>query len=708
MTANKWVITAIIIALVAIAATAAYTVYNNQLTQAEQGRISPTPTRLSSNTPTQTPITQTGAQLFSQNCAGCHGSLSTTNLRGSTASQIQTAISNVGAMRSLSSLTSAQIQEITSALSSTVITPAPSTTAGTGASLYAQYCAGCHGQLTSTTKPNRTAAQIATAISSVGSMSSLSSLTTAQIQSIAAALASPMTTPAPTTSVSTGAQLYAQYCAGCHNPLTSSTKIGRTASQITSAINNVGSMNSLSSLSTTQIQAIATALVSPSSSPSPSPSLPPDAQVYSNGQYRVIAWNDLGMHCYNPSFKDIGVLPPYNNLWAQVIRLGEEPQIVTSGVSVSYRIIDNTYSVGKTDFWSYEDKLFGTNLPDNIGLTGAGLTGTMVPTASAQNGRADHFEVDGVPLTEYRDSATNVRYPFMLAVIEVKNLQGTLLARTTVVAPVSTEMTCNNCHGDTGIATTKYPITPTGKVDTNILTLHDYLHPSTPSRMNSRPVLCANCHSSNALGLTGLNGVPSLSNSMHSAHATGAGITSDTNGCYNCHPGPTTKCLRDVMSTQFGMTCISCHGTMSQVAANTNPWLNEPRCDSSNCHPSTTTRLNNPLFRKSTAMGGIYCEACHGPTHAIAPTTQANDAIQVMALQGSNGPLGNCSTCHGSNMGGGNPHVASDSIPPNALLFVVLPFSISAPIFAFVAFKKKLWKRLNFSTLHFWESHKND
>ena len=44
-----------------------------------------------------------------------------------------------------------------------------------------------------------------------------------------------------------------------------------------------------------------------------------------DGRYVVIAWNDLGMHCMDPSFEDFSVLPPYNNLVAQVVRRGEEP-----------------------------------------------------------------------------------------------------------------------------------------------------------------------------------------------------------------------------------------------------------------------------------------------------------------------------------------------------------------------------------------------
>ena len=43
------------------------------------------------------------------------------------------------------------------------------------------------------------------------------------------------------------------------------------------------------------------------------------------GNYVVIGWNDLGMHCYNHDFQDLAVLPPYNTLWAQVIQRGDPP-----------------------------------------------------------------------------------------------------------------------------------------------------------------------------------------------------------------------------------------------------------------------------------------------------------------------------------------------------------------------------------------------
>lgn len=64
-----------------------------------------------------------------------------------------------------------------------------------------------------------------------------------------------------TTSATDGVALYGTNCAGCHNPLASSTKKNRTAAQIQAAINgNVGGMGFLSTLTAAQVQAIADVL----------------------------------------------------------------------------------------------------------------------------------------------------------------------------------------------------------------------------------------------------------------------------------------------------------------------------------------------------------------------------------------------------------------------------------------------------------------
>ena len=376
-----------------------------------------------------------------------------------------------------------------------------------------------------------------------------------------------------------------------------------------------------------------------------------------NGTYKILAWNDLGMHCYNRDFSNLAVLPPYNNLWVQVIQAGDPPKMVTSGITVSYSYADNTYSVGKTNFWTYAKALFGATLADNVGLKGKGLSGTLDLSG-------DHYVAEGIPLTEFSDSAPTVRQPYQVATVVVKDsTTGAVLATQSVVTPTSSEMRCDNCHSDTGRA---HPQKLTGKVETNILQFHD--EQSGTHLMTSQPVLCASCHSSNALGAPGKSGIKSLSNAMHETHS--EEIPNTLDGCYNCHPGPQTRCLRDVMSQTKGMTCVDCHGTMSKVSQNTSPWLNEPRCDT--CHNNGKFNQNNALYRLSKDHGGLYCEACHDSTHAVAPSREAADAIKFIALQGKNGPISTCTVCHTTPPAGNlGPHGTSftptDTVPPTVL-----------------------------------------
>ena len=377
-----------------------------------------------------------------------------------------------------------------------------------------------------------------------------------------------------------------------------------------------------------------------------------------NGTYKILAWNDLGMHCYNRDFSNLAVLPPYNNLWVQVIQAGDPPKLVTTGITVTYSYADNTYSVGKTNFWTYAKALFGATLADNVGLKGKGLSGTLDLSG-------DHYVAEGIPLTEYSDSAPTVRQPYQVATVVVKDsTSGAVLATQSVVTPTSSEMRCDNCHSDTGRA---HPQKLTGKVETNILQFHD--EQSGTHLMTSQPVLCASCHSSNALGAPGKSGIKSLSNAMHETHA--EEIPNTLDGCYNCHPGPQTRCLRDVMSQTKGMTCIDCHGTMSKVSQNTSPWLNEPRCDT--CHNNGKFNQNNALYRLSKDHGGLYCEACHDSTHAVAPSREASDAIKFIALQGKNGPISTCTVCHTTPPAGNlGPHgtaftTTPDITPPTVL-----------------------------------------
>jgi hypothetical protein len=378
-------------------------------------------------------------------------------------------------------------------------------------------------------------------------------------------------------------------------------------------------------------------------------------------RYQVLAWNDLGMHCYNGSFADMMVLPPYNTLWAQVVRVDDPPSIVTTGVIVSYEFPGNTYSAWKTDFWDYATQLFGlaTPLPANVGLRGKGLTGTLDPAG-------DHFTAAGIPLTEYSDADTHTRQPYQTAIITVRDAEsGAVLTSATVVAPISSEMNCVMCHGDTGDATTRYPITPTGDFQMNILALHDYLSQSKypaghkGSLLGRKPVLCAECHADAALGAPGLPGISSLSNAMHRHHnpTNAPDIAPNNDGCYNCHPGTDTQCLRCVMSQRYGIGCVDCHGDIVQVAKNPKPWVSEPKCSNPACHGAAYA-TDQPLYRNSKGHGGLYCATCHDSPHAIAVSREASDAIKFIELQGSAGTLRVCTTCHATIPTGAFRHAA--------------------------------------------------
>ncbi len=208
--------------------------------------------------------TPQGSTLYANNCAWCHGPLTTSSKLNRNASQIQGAIdADIGGMSYLSVLTAAEVQAIADALVSA--TPPPTD----GPTLYANNCAGCHGPLATSSKLNRNASQIQGAIdANIGGMGYLSVLTATEVQAIADALVSG--TPPP----SDGPTLYANNCATCHGPLATSSKLNRSARQIQGAIDaDVGGMGSLSVLTATEVQAIADALVSAAPPPTDGPTL---------------------------------------------------------------------------------------------------------------------------------------------------------------------------------------------------------------------------------------------------------------------------------------------------------------------------------------------------------------------------------------------------------------------------------------------------
>lgn len=458
----------------------------------------------------------------------------------------------------------------------------------------------------------------------------------------------------------------------------------------------------------------------------------------------LLGWNNLGMHCMDSRYAEFAILPPYNTIEAQLVVNGKLIDPALGGYTVTYEaMIDpvtqalNTTSVNKSDWSAYAPKLFGLSSVDpDIGLAGCRMPGTgnapqemwsSPHTGIAQPAKSFHAE--GIPITPYDDDANgNFKkntYPMMKLVARSGGSTGTVLAESAIVLPVSDEMSCKNCHA----ANTNTNAKPESGWITdaildreyrlNILKLHDEKEFKKDSLFYSaalsnvgivgkglfeaattdnKPVLCAACHQSEALGAksfsSGGKTVPSLTSSIHTTHApvTAPGnplslnATDNRSACYECHPGSETRCLRGAMGSAVAtdgsmeMQCQSCHGNMSKVGdVNRTGWLQEPVCQS--CHTGTAidnagqirytsvfdssgnerqvinqtfaTNANTPapnisLYRFSKGHGDLQCSACHGSTHAEFPSSHGNDNLRNVNFQGHEGVTAECEKCHTS------------------------------------------------------------
>jgi hypothetical protein len=400
---------------------------------------------------------------------------------------------------------------------------------------------------------------------------------------------------------------------------------------------------------------------------------------------KVFAFNNLGMHCYDSDYSVFSILPPFNTVNAQVVKVGAGatlPAILdNSQASVYFRgVADpsgsfNTTSRGKTNFWDHVVELFGVALPMNVGLTGVKMPGrgnvAQLFDPSAFDPATKWFTAEGIPITAWDNQGRKNYYPLMN--IQPFDLSSPVIpAKTSVVLPVSDEMHCSTCHGNGGTAadlatSQKYGIAywstdPRPKIQyrENILILHGAIR--SPDLMSQKPVLCAQCHYSPALDLAGTGptgdqiGKPMLSYAIHGRHgktrdnavpspgnpAIIPGNTLTT--CYYCHPGSTTKCLRGAMGSA-GIRCTDCHGGLLSVGgeySNRTPWVDEPKCQS--CHTGDALNHLGGNIRSRIA----YNQADPAATPIIATNKRfAEEAGKLYRNSVGHGGVA-CEACHGS------------------------------------------------------------
>lgn len=363
--------------------------------------------------------------------------------------------------------------------------------------------------------------------------------------------------------------------------------------------------------------------------------------------YIVMAWNDVGMPFFSPTYDKEVLLPPYSSLWAQVVKRGDPPEIVTSGVTLEYSIPGNTYSYGKTTanplriyagFWDNDLDLFGVDLDIDTGLnfsdpgTHNGLSGAMIP-------KDTHFEAVGIPVVPLPDSGD--WNPYQVAEIVVRDAAThAVLARTQATLPTSDEIGCGNCHGTT-----------TGNTEVlSVLEEHDKLEGTTFAQ-DGLPVLCADCHGTPALGQTGPGSSEMyLSEAIHHFHS------SVSASCYSCHPGIGTPLHRSTRHTATDGKCTDCHGTLAQISTGIAdgrvPWSGLPKC--SGCHTFVAeVDTGATLYHAAAGHGGISCAACHGSPHAQVPSSRDSDNSPFEQYQNKAVALGDCKVCHPNSKGGG-------------------------------------------------------
>lgn len=406
-------------------------------------------------------------------------------------------------------------------------------------------------------------------------------------------------------------------------------------------------------------------------------------------KYVLLAWSDTGMKAVTDASNTWMMLPPGVTLNAQLIKRGETPEVTVDGVSLSYAIEEDFSNPSdRVDFWKNAKVLYNRDIPENKGLTGNGLTGTM-------QAQERTFTATLLPVFPYTVDKWYMPYPDFT--ITAKDSVGNIIAQTKVVATTATEMNCQTCHGGQWKVDSRAGISKT--TAENVLAVHDRISKTNLQGMveEGMLVLCNRCHADSSQNAPGNEEQLNLSAAMHGFHASfmaGRGAAY----CVLCHPADTggaTRAFRGIHRL-LGLNCTYCHGEIEDHAISLlkgelekgktratallqylepagfdsadeikprSPWINEPDC--LNCHvdfnpPKNDTTFNQwtkgeqQLFRNRTDESGmIRCAACHGSPHAIYPARNAYneklDIIQPLQYQKNAYPIGSemqCKVCH--------------------------------------------------------------
>ena len=248
-------------------------------------------------------------------------------------------------------------------------------------------------------------------------------------------------------------------------------------------------------------------------------------------------------------------------------------------------------------------------------------------------------------------------------------------------------MACDTCHYSPALDLTQ--VGP-GLVNTGV----NNNQPQLPNQLVTRSMSGA-IHSAHARVLSGVTDVNQSCYLCHPGQQTQClrGIMSVSATCFSCH-GQVANVGNDFTVNVSATSPANQPGVLDFTKRV--PWANEPKCQS--CHTGDALNPNHPagalvaddgirllqaylpsdpnatpissptsrfaenpapkgstgnngsiLYRLSTGHGGVFCEGCHGSTHAEWPNVKsasANDNLAAIELQGHSGRVIECGACH--------------------------------------------------------------
>lgn len=402
----------------------------------------------------------------------------------------------------------------------------------------------------------------------------------------------------------------------------------------------------------------------------PVPPAPVPAFDADNAPYMLTVFSTEGVHRVTDAEPAFTLLKPGNLLVAQLIGRDVFPSLEQGKDAMKIRyLLDPAYAGG-------------INAPIAQG---------ELPVSP----RGPFFASDPIAVMPYPEEGGFAPYP--TAKVTAFDADGAPVAETRVVLPVSTEISCRNCHTGPWKVDGKAGISQETAGD--ILSVHDRRNGTGLSAQvkQGNTVICRSCHS-------GEGEIVNLSTAVHGFHATMK--LGGAEACDNCHASAETGVTRFYRGFHhlMGLDCARCHGAMTDHALSLlrfeagrgkkpaqvrmtqlqptltaaaedivprEPGKNLPHCRG--CHDfrqkpdaATASAFNQWTEAESERYtqalddtGSLRCPSCHGAPHAVHPAEDDRDNVQPLQYQKLAAPLGkdgNCAVCHTVPMEGFSHH----------------------------------------------------